>query len=45
LAAGSETTAAGWHYRIGLGEVSVLDPANGEFRPVAMADEALRTPF
>lgn len=35
----------GWHYRIGLGEVSALDPASGEFRPVAMAEEALRTPF
>lgn len=27
------------------GEVSALDPASGEFRAVAMADEALRTPF
>lgn len=35
----------GWHYRIGRGEVSALDAASGEFRPVAMAEEALRTPF
>lgn len=40
-----EVQLHGWHYRIGRGEVSTLDAASGEFRPVAMAEEALRTPF
>lgn len=35
----------GWHYRIGLGEVSELDPASGSFVPVAAAEMAFRTPF
>lgn len=40
-----EVQLHGWHYRIGRGEVSALDPASGEFRPVLQAEAAFQTPF